>query len=69
MNLIHEVDPAVNYYPMYSIEYRLKTNPLPGTPLAWSQHYLTPNKWEARLARIESFLARPIRYEHRVRVL
>jgi hypothetical protein len=70
MNLIHEVDPAVNYYPMYSVEYRLKKNPLPaGFPQPWSQHYVTHNKWEARLARIESFLARPVRYEHRVRVL
>ena len=66
----HVKDPDWNYFPMYSVEYRLKKNPLPpGFPQPWSQHTITSNKWTMRLSRIESFLARPVRYEHRVRVL
>lgn len=59
-----------NLYPLYSVEYRLKKNPLPpGFPQPWSQHTITSSKWSMRISVLESRLARPVRYEHRVRVL
>ena len=68
MNLIHEVDPSVNYYPMYSVEYKPKVNPTPSMPEVWAQHTLTPSKWSARLALFE-LLLRGGSINRRVRVL
>lgn len=66
---IHITNPSMNYYPMYSVEYRSRRSTLPhGWPNAWNQFALTNNKAKARLWAVESFLQHPMS-EHRVRVL
>lgn len=69
MKLEHVVDPGVNYYPMYSVEYKPKANPFPGTPMAWAQHGITPHKKIARLLAFEVWLRYRKTHDRRVRVL
>ena len=66
----HVTDPAVNYYPMYSIEYRPRHNPYEGTfPMAWAQFTLTQSIWLARLLAVENWLRHSKHNMTRVRVL
>lgn len=70
MEFIHEVDPGVNYVPVYSIEYRPTYNPFEGTfPMAWAQHTRTQSKFMARILALEVALRYRKGYERRVRVL
>lgn len=62
MKLEHVVDPSVNYYPMYSVEwFDVKTQ-------MWSQHALTPSKMKARAYVFEVWLGHR-KQKRRVRVL
>lgn len=66
---IHVTSPDFNYYPMYSVEFQKRTNPLPpGFPQPWEQFGLTNNRWLARWYGIECRLSYPLR-KHRTRVL
>jgi len=66
----HVTDPAVNYEPRYSVEYRPRFNPYEGTfPMAWAQFALLDNIWAARWMAVENWLRHSKRNETRVRVL
>lgn len=70
MNIEHVVDPAVNYVPVYSIEYRPTHNPFEGYfPMAWAQHGRTQSKFMARILAMETAMRYRKGYERRVRVL
>lgn len=69
MKLIHVVDPAVNYYPMYSIEYLPRKNPHPTCPDTWAQFTLTDNFWLAQFYAFENWLRHSKHNHTRVRVL
>lgn len=69
MKFEHVTPPEVNYFPMYSIEYRPKHNPCPAFPVAWSQHALTPHKKLARVYAFEVWLRYRRTHRRRVRVL
>jgi len=62
MNLEHVIDPGVNYYPMYSVEWFDEPTQM------WSQHGLTPSKWKARAYAFEVWLGHR-KQKRRVRVL
>ena len=66
----HVKDPAVNYYPIYSIEYvrRDKSDVPPGHPQAWAQFASTTNIWAARLLAVENWLRHSKNHKTRVRV-
>lgn len=70
MKMIHEVDPSVNYVPVYSVEYRPTFNPFEGTfPMAWAQHGRTTSKFMSQMLALEVWLRYGRNHERRVRVL
>jgi len=64
----HVIDPSVNYYPMYSIEFVSRKNPC-NMPQAWSQFALTHSKWTARMLGLENWLRHSKDHKTRIRVL
>lgn len=62
MNLIHEIDPGVNYWPIYSVEWKEKTTGM------WVQHGRTASKMTARFLAFEVWM-RYRKNPRRVRVL
>lgn len=69
MKFVHEVDPQVNYVPMYSIEYKPVRNPYPSMPETWNQYALVSKKWEAAVLAMEVRLRYRKGYKRRTRVL
>lgn len=65
----HVIDPAVNYHPIYSIEYVARENPDWTIPQAWAQFARTDKKWLAHILAVENWLRHSKNNKTRVRVL